>query len=93
MMEKGKLRCHGDCGRYRLVKFFGADSSKPARDYKNIRCLDCAKAKYLEATRTPEFLARQAAQEAQKKEILDLRKQGLKSVSYTHLTQPTPPYV
>ena len=78
MMEKGKLCCHGGCGRYRLAKFFGVDSKRPARDYKAIRCLDCAKAKYLKATRTPEFLARQAAREAQKQEILDLRKQGLK---------------
>ena len=80
MMEKGRLRCHGKCGRYRLFKFFGADNRErmARRDYKCERCRDCAKAKYLKATRTPEFLARQAAREAQKQEALDLRKQGLK---------------
>ena len=77
MMEKGRLRCY-DCGKYRLAKFFGADSKKAARGHKCTRCLDCAKAKYLKATRTPEFLARREAEKIQKQEIADLRKQGLK---------------
>ncbi len=76
-MEKGRLRCY-DCDKYRLAKFFGAASKEAARGYKCTRCLDCAKAKYLKATRTPEFLARQAARAAEKQEALDLRKQGLK---------------
>jgi hypothetical protein len=40
--------------------------------------VDCRREKRIARTRTPEFLARQAARAAQKQETLDLRKQGLK---------------
>ena len=77
MMEKGRLRCT-HCGKYRLFKFYSKDSHFPKRGYRDNNCVDCCREKRIARTHTPEFLARQAAREAQQQEILGLRKQGLK---------------
>ena len=76
-MEKGRLRCT-HCDKYRLFKFYSKDSHFPKRGYRDNNCVDCRREKRIARTRTPEFLARQAARAAQKQEALDLRKQGLK---------------